>query len=322
MWHSKGHFSLGFSFLFCKSKWIVSMSFIVKCLLLLEHITLFPISVRTFGTQTVENSTQNGLGKNENSILFQHPSPCPPENPGANPTMDTVISSGLLSDSWLLHWCWVHLQTPLVVPSQTAALFVRILTTPDSAALKPWMCLRAMFLALPAPQQVGAHPWTRPHRQRHATLWFTRLRSHWRWSLLNPWRMEREWGRGNHVKKNYVPVIKRRANMQWKGMGRDICYNVFMQAVPAAWKTLFLVTVVNTYLSFKIKLKKTFTEPPEIPIWLLYSLSNIHPIFPTNTHSTPMKVQSTLTLTFTKELEYQALCAYGMACWEGNMSSS
>lgn len=48
---------------------------------------------------------------------------------------------------------------------------------------------------------------------------------HWNWrcSRLNPWYTEWEWGRGNHVKKNYISVIKRRVNTQWKGVGRHIC---------------------------------------------------------------------------------------------------
>lgn len=91
-----------------------------------------------FGSQT-ENSTQNGLGKMRmhcSSTTYLHQKK---KNAEANLVMGIFLRTGFLSGTWLFPWCWVHLQTLLVIPSpggKMATLLVHIIPTPNPAVQK------------------------------------------------------------------------------------------------------------------------------------------------------------------------------------------
>lgn len=249
-----------------------------------------------------------------------------------------LASNGCCHQFWVTVWL---LASPLVLspfadslcsPFSDCCTLCPHPSPPDSAALKPWTCLWTMFLdlAIPAPHQVSAHPWNDPCRQRNEMLWFTRLRSRlslWlKGKLTQPRVYGRERERGIHVKEKLCStlVLKER----WRHSGREWGET----SVMCLCKQLLLTERLSfpchcgeSLLIFQDQvLKKPFTELPEIPTWLLYYLStetyicyrscNVQPISSTNTYSTPIKVQSAVTLTSTKKLEYQALCAHGKAC--------
>lgn len=180
------HFSfLDFSLLFCKSSQMVSMSPKVRCWELFEHIMLFFVSILiSVSILLVTNSRKfntRWLRKNYNSLLLHY---APPKRiSGANLAKGIVIRMGSLSGSWLLPWCWIHLQTLLwallLVARWPPSLFTSFLLQIRQSE-KQWMYFWAVCqdLALPDPNQVSTQPWTNYCRQRLAKRWFTRLESH------------------------------------------------------------------------------------------------------------------------------------------------
>lgn len=138
-------FSLGFSLLFCEARQMASVSFQVSIwyywsTLWSFFFFLLPSLCQPgpFGSQT-ENSTQNGLGKMRmhcSSTTYLHQKK---KNAEANLVMGIFLRTGFLSGTWLFPWCWVHLQTLLVIPSpggKMATLLVHIIPTPNPAVQK------------------------------------------------------------------------------------------------------------------------------------------------------------------------------------------
>lgn len=274
MWHSEGHFSLDFTFLFCKSMWVVSMSFTVKRLLLLEHIMLFPVSVRTF---SITNSREYNINSREYNIKYNMNFPIslgkkrtqcfstiPLLSPPKIQGQTNLASDGRCHQFWVTLWL---LASPLVLspfadslcsPFSDCYTLCPHPSPPDSAALKPWMfeqCSRT-WLSLPHIRSVPTPeliPAGREMRCSDSLGWGHVHPCGWRGSWLNPWYMEGSEKGVFMSKKNYVrPWYWKKGEDTVEGSGeRHLLWCVYASSSCWLKEFLFLVTVVNPCLSFK-----------------------------------------------------------------------